>query len=221
MCPSSRKALPLLAALLALATGAAAQTLPYVSGAVGFHYQQFPFGSYRGDFAATGTLPVLPVDPVTFDQAVGGFHSSAPDSVTAVWYAIVGGSPSTMDVALLWMRRPGAVLAPGSYPIDPLGRTVLFAYADGVSGFTPPDDPAGADLADWLAGVVADHVFLALSGSVTVASAGSDGFSGTFSGLAGDASPMLITISNGTFALDGIGVSVEEVNWGDMKAAFR
>jgi len=39
MKPSAKRALPLLAALLALATAAAAQTLPYVGGAVGFHYQ--------------------------------------------------------------------------------------------------------------------------------------------------------------------------------------
>lgn len=221
MKPSAKRALPLLAALLALATAAAAQTLPYVGGAVGFHYQQFPFGAYRGDFAATGTLPIPPVDPATLDQAVGGFWSSAPDSVTAVWYALVAQTPTTMDLALLWLRKPGAALPPGSYPIDALGRTVLFAFADDVTGFTPPADPAGADLADWLAGVEADHVFLALSGAVQVASAGPFGFTGTFAGTAADASPMLISISGGTFALDGIDVAVEDVNWGDVKATFR
>lgn len=218
---SATMLLPLVTALLALATGAAAQTLPYVGGAVGLHYQQFPFGAYRGDFAAAGTLPVLPIDPATLDQAVGGFYASTPDSVTAVWYAAVAQTPATMDVALLWMRKPGATLPPGNYPIDALGRTVLFAYADDVSGFTPPADPAGADLADWLDGVVAERIFLALSGTVQVATAGPLGFTGTFSGLASDASPMFITISNGTFALDGLDVAVEDRNWGDVKAAFR
>jgi hypothetical protein len=32
---------------------------------------------------------------------------------------------------------------------------------------------------------------------------------------------MIISISNGTFALDGMDVPVEASSWGDLKAAYR
>ena len=214
-------ALSVLLSALLLAGAAGAQSWPYVGGAAGFHYQQFPFGAYRGDFAAAGLPLDGPIVPDDLDQAVGGLYTSANDTTTAFWYAAVAQADSTVDLAVLWVRRPGGGLSPGDYPIDAIGRTVLFGYIDGISDFTPPADPTNFDPAAWLDGLVCEHLFLALSGSVHVGSVSALGWSGTFSGLAADPAPLMISISGGYFALNGLDVAVEQESWGGLKATFR
>ena len=64
---------PMIVGFLLLAGASAAQvpiTFPYVDGNVGFHYQQWPFGPYAGDFQATGVQFEDPPGPGAFDQAV-------------------------------------------------------------------------------------------------------------------------------------------------------
>ncbi len=224
LAPSPHRALlPVLFALAAvggLAAAAGAETWPYVAGATGFHYQQFPFGSYHGDFAAAGLPLDGPIVPGEIFQTVGGFHITDSDTTTAFWYAAVAQPDTTVDLAVLWVRRPGT-LAAGSYAIDPVGRTVLFGWIDGISDFTPPTDPADFDPAAWLNGLVCEHLFLAVSGTVQVGNVSALGWSGTFSGLAADANLLMISLSGGFYALDGVDVAVQLESWGDLKATFR
>jgi hypothetical protein len=214
----------LIVGILLLAGVSAAQvpvSFPYFRGFVGFHYQQWPFGSYEGDFLATGDLFEDPPGPGAFDQAVGGLFSISQDTTTAFCYAAVLTPDQTVDLALLWVRKPGSSLPPGEYPIDVLGRTVLFAFVDGISDFTPPVDPDGFDPSDWLGSVAYEHLFLAVSGSVYVYGAEPRVFSGTFEGTAADAGLMVITIEDGGFQLDGIEIGNDSASWGDVKAIFR
>ncbi len=202
-----KKILPLVATLL-LASGAGAQAAwPYVAGSVGFHYQQFPFPVYSGNFAAT--------------ESVGGFFTASQDTATAMWYAAVAQTDSTVDLAMAWVRKPGATLPVGSYPIDVAGRTVLFAYVDELAGFTVPGAADLADPAAWLAGLRYGHLFLAVTGTVRLTALDQVTMAGTFSGTAADTGLMIISVSNGTFALEGMDVPVEASSWGDLKAAYR
>ncbi len=215
---------PMIVGFLLLAGASAAQvpiTFPYVYGNVGFHYQQWPFGPYAGYFQATGVQFEDPPGPGAFDQAVGGLFTISQDTTTAFWYAAVLTPEQTVDLALLWVRKPGNSLPPGDYPIDVLGRTVLFAYVDGISDFTPPADPGGFNPSDWLGSVTYEHLFLAVSGTVHVDMANPRMFSGTFEGTAADAGLMVITIEDGWFQLDGIDIGNESASWGDVKAIFR
>lgn len=210
----------LAAAVGVAAAAAAATTWPYIGGAVDFHYQQFPFGAYRGDFSAVGLPLELPIDPELQPQAVGGLFTTGSDTTTAFWYAAVVQPDTTVDLAVLWVRRPGA-LPVGDYPVDVLGRTVLFGYVAGISDFTPPADPLDFDPAAWLDGLVCEHLFLAVSGTVHIVQVGELGWSGTFSGLAADPSPLAVTISGGAFVLNGVDVAVRNESWGALKASFR
>ncbi len=209
---------------LMLAAAAFAQppvSAPYVGGTVSFHYQQWPFGSYAGNFQATGTLFDGPLVPGAFEQAVGGLYTTAQDTTTAFWYAAVLAPDLTVDLALLWVRKPGAELPPGDYAVDVLGRTVLFAFVDGISDFMPPEDPGDFDPSQWLGSVTYEHLFLAISGSVHVGDATALGCSGTFTGRAADAGLMFVDLTTGAFALDGLEVGVGSAGWGDVKALFR
>lgn len=215
---------PLIAGLLLLAGVSAAQvpvSFPYFRGGVGCHYQQWPFGPYAGDFLATGDQFEDPPGPGAFDQAVGGLFTISQDTTTAFWYAAVLTPDQTVDLSLLWVRKPGSSLPHGDYPIDVLGRSVLFAFIDGISDFAPPTDPGGFDPSAWLEGLTCEHLFLAVGGTVHVGAASPRTFSGTFAGTAADAGLMAVTISNGLFSLEGIEIGNESANWGDVKAIFR
>ncbi|MBK6898015.1 MAG: hypothetical protein IPH09_01650 [bacterium] len=215
---------PLIAGLLLLAGVSAAQvpvSFPYFRGGVDFHYQQWPFGPYAGDFQATGDQFEDPPGPGAFDQAVGGLFTTSQDTTTAFWYAAVLTPEQNVDLALLWVRKPGSSLPSGDYPIDVLGRTVLFAFVDGISDFTPPADPGGFDPSDWLGSVTYEHLFLAVGGTVHVGWADPRAFSGTFTGTAADAGLTVITISDGMFQLEGIEIGNESASWGEVKAIFR
>ena len=117
---------------------------------------------------------------------------------------------------MVWVRKPGA-LNTGSYPIDVVGRTVLFGYAEGISDFNLPADPTTVDPAAWLDALVCEHLFLALNGTVRIDAVNALSWSGGFSGLAADASLLAISISNGVYALDGLDVAVEQRRWGELK----
>lgn len=215
---------PLIVGLLLLAGVSAAQVpvgFPYIRGFVGFHYQQWPIGPYAGNFYASGDQFADPPGPGAFDQAVGGLFTISQDTTTAFCYAAVLTPDQTVDLALLWVRKPGSSLPPGDYPIDVLGRTVLFAFVDGISDFTPPADPGGFDPSDWLGSVTYEHLFLAVSGTVHVDGAEPRVFRGAFEGTAADAGLMVVTITEGGFQLDGLDIGNESASWGDVKAIFR
>jgi hypothetical protein len=212
------------AACLLLAATAAAQpafTWPYGQGSVSFHYQQWPFGTYAGDFQADGHQFDGPFIPGDFDQAVGGLCTSVQDTTTAFWYAAVLEPDQSVDLSMLWVRKPGAELTPGDYPVDVLGRTVLFAFIDGITDFTPPDDFGSFDPSAWLDSITCEHLFMAISGTVHLDHIGIRSFVGTFSGVASDTGLMFVSISSGTFWVIGPEVGNEEASWGDVKALFR
>lgn len=194
---------------------------PYVSGDVSFHYQQFPWGVYAGDFLAQGLGFDDQLPGWEFDQAVGGLFAAAPDTTTAFWYAATLEPDLTVDLALLWVRKPGDGIPAGDYAVDVPGRTVLFAYVDGISDFTLPAAPVGFDPSQWLGSVTCEHLFLAISGTVHVTEANARGFDGTFTGIAADTELMLVSIGSGEFQLEGVDVGNEAASWGDVKALFR
>ncbi|MDO9693964.1 MAG: hypothetical protein Q7W56_04485 [Candidatus Latescibacteria bacterium] len=212
------------AAFLLIAATAAAQpapTWPYGRGNVAFHYQQWPIGSYAGDFQAEGHQFEGPFIPEDSNQAVGGLCTSVQDTTTAFWYAAVLESDQSVDLSLLWVRKPGAELTPGEYHVDVLGRSVLFAFIDGITDFTPPDDFGSFDPSAWLGSITYEHLFMAISGTVSIDQIDNWGFGGTFSGVASDTGLMFINISSGTFWVRGPEVGNEAASWGDVKALYR
>lgn len=204
---------------LFLPTAATAEN--YNAGAVGFRFQQLPWGEYAGEFQASGRcLSVSPM-PSETEQVVGGQYVTVADTTTAFWYAATLEADQTVDLALLWVRRAGYLIPQGDYPVDALGRTVMFVFVDGITDFTPPVDPVGFAPAEWLDGLTCEHLFLAIAGTVHIQMAGLRGFDGTFDGTALDTELMLAEFSDGMFELEGVCIANEAANWGSVKAAFR
>lgn len=200
------KALLAVLACLALALPALAQETPVVftSGLYAFDYQQWPFGSYSGSFSAEGAS----LDSLIWGggqlQAAGGSLQMVQDSTIAWAYGAVYQEDQTVDLGLLFLRRPG-VLAPGVYPIDVTGFTSQFVFFDGMSGLTIPEDPT--DIQAWLDALAAEHRFFGATGSITVSEVSDSSFVGSFSGRMLDPTTLtIITISSGVFDMAGLPV---------------
>lgn len=198
----------LLAALacLVLALPALAQDTPVVftGGLLAFDYQQWPFGSYSGSFSAEGAS----LDSLIWGsgqlQAAGGSLQVVEDSTIAWAYGAVLQEDQTVDLGLLFLRRPGA-LAPGNYPIDVTGFTSQFVFFDGMSGLTIPEDPT--DIQAWLDALAAEHRFFGATGSITVSEVSDSSFVGSFSGRMLDPATLtIITISGGVFDMAGLAI---------------
>jgi hypothetical protein len=81
----------------------------FTQGRLAFDYQQWPFGSYSGSFDAEGAS----LDSLIWGEgqleAVGGSIQVLQDSTIAWAYGAVYEADQTVDLALLFLRRPGAL----------------------------------------------------------------------------------------------------------------
>lgn len=194
--------LSLMVCLLLVHTPAPAEQLgAYAEGSLSFHYQQWPFGSFSGDFSATGTV----LDTTGWQngqtESCGGSISAAADSFTVWGYGATLNADSTTDLAGIWVRTVGAP-QPGNYAVDMQDFTAGFIFFDNISGFTPPAD--STDPAAWLDGIVADHKFAASGGSIQVSAVADTVFLGSFSGSMVDPNTfMIISVSGGSFDFTG------------------
>jgi hypothetical protein len=173
----------------------------YTEGLLAFDYQQWPFGSYSGSFSAEGAS----LDSLIWGEgqlaAAGGSIQVLQDSTIAWAYGAVYEADESVDLGLLFLRRPGP-LTPGVYPIDVTGFTAQLIFFDGMSGLTIPEDPT--DIQAWLDALAAEHKFFGATGSITVSEVSDSSFVGSFSGRMLDPTTFtIITISNGVFAMQG------------------
>ncbi len=198
----------LLGILICLTSPTLAQDGPiaiYDEGSLSFHYAQWPWGSYEGDFSAEGAL----LDSLLWGseqlESCGGSLETNADTTFAWGYGAVYNADDTVDLAGLFVRSAGE-LAPGSYPVDVTDFMADFFYFDDISDFTIPENPDS--ITDWLGLVEAEHKFLGASGSITVAAVSDTSFAGSFSGTMLDPeSLMVIEITSGLFAYTGAPVT--------------
>ena len=173
----------------------------YTEGLLAFDYQQWPFGSYGGSFSAEGASLDSLIWGGAQTEAAGGSIQVVQDSTIAWAYGAVYEADQSVDLGLLFLRRPG-VLTPGTYPIDVTGFTVQYVFFDGLAGLTIPEDPT--DLQAWLDALAAEHKFFGATGSITVSELSDSSFAGSFSGRMLDPTTLtIVTISNGVFAMQG------------------
>ncbi len=199
----------LLLGILILAQPTLAQDHPpydvvYYEGEFGFHYQQWPFGGYNGDFYANG--PQLD-DDGNFEpgetNAVGGFTYTDNDTTVVYCYGAILNPDTTVDLALCFVRTQGE-FTPGTYPVDAVDFMGGFAFFDDIANFQLPVDFDPASLQQWLDDTIADHKFISTSGSITVNEASVDNLIGSFTGSALDAQTlMIISVTDGAFDLAG------------------
>ena len=214
-------ALVLVAFAPAPAAAQADAFLPYGGGTLSFDYQQWPSGPFAGEFQAAGLPFGFGADSADFQEAVGGGLVEAEGVVGCVGYAAVR-DPGTglVDIAALLVSRAGGLPPPGDYPVDPVGRTVLVAYAVGVADFVFPDDLATADLAAWLSGLDMERLLVATTGVVRLERADGEGMAGTFAGTLFGEDGTIVALTQGVFSI-GDTVPADAASWGGVKSLFR
>ncbi|MBN2171717.1 MAG: hypothetical protein JW819_10410 [Candidatus Krumholzibacteriota bacterium] len=196
--------LALAAALLLAALPALAQDLVlgnYLEGDLAFHYQQWPFGSYSGDFAAAGAVYDSLAWGATQFESCGGRLEVVADTTVAWGYGAVLRPDETVDLAAVFIRSIG-VPQPGGHPVDTVDLMAGMLFFDGVANFSVPTDPG--DLMEWLASLDADHTFFGTTGTIYVSAVTDSSFTGTFSGTMTDpTSLMIISVTGGVFHFAG------------------
>ncbi|HET9887820.1 MAG TPA: hypothetical protein VFR10_09915 [bacterium] len=211
------------ALLLALAVPAPARAtiLVYEQGSVGFKYAQFPAGSYGGTFFADGNV----TDPDAFPPGGSGASVAVRATVAGIDYLVIFGglqnTDDTADVSFIFLKH-SSPLAPGDYPVDPVGFSALFGFVDDASNLDLPIDPHGIDWQAWIEEIVADHKLVSASGSIHLTKVTNHEIQGTFAGLAGDfVGSMMVKFEDGEFNLDPPPLSVDQSSWGSIKNLYR
>jgi len=189
---------------LLMAPPAAAETLAnYIEGEYGFHYAQWPWGPYVGDFHALGPALGDTLDLVPGDEACGGFMTVDLDTFTAYCYGLVANLDLTYDVAGLLVRS-ATPLTPGSYPVDPVDLMGAFFFFDDIVNFELPASSAPSDLGAWLDTLVCEHKLLSSAGTIVLSAVDHTQLVGTFSGTIIDEADLLIcTVTDGVFNMVG------------------
>ena len=206
---------------LAVPAPAPATILVYEQGWVGFKFAQFPVGPYGGNFYSDGNV----TDPGAFPPGGSGASLAVRTTVAGIDYLVIFGglqnSDTTADVAFLFLKTPSP-LAPGNYPIDPVGFSALFGFVDDASGLDLPDDPHATDWTAWVAGLIAEHKLLSASGSIQLTTVTDILIEGTFSGLAAEfGNGFMVSFTDGAFSLDPPPLSVDQSSWGSIKGLYR
>jgi len=200
---------------------APATVLVYEQGSVGFTFAQFPVGPYKGEFLSNGSV----LDPGSFPPGGSGASMAVRTTVAGTHFLVIFGGlqnlDTTADVTFLFLRS-SSPLAPGVYPVDPVGFSAIFGFVDDASGLDLPDDPDATDWQAWVAGLIAEHKLLSASGSIQLTTVSDLLIEGTFSGLAGEFNNgFMVSFTDGTFSLDPPLVSVDESSWGSIKGLYR
>jgi len=180
---------------------AGAQTIyeEYEEGIVTFDYEQWPWGGMEGTYLTNG--PVWNEDlsfPEGQDSGCGGGVSGAVgDTTRAIAIGAIDNLDGSRDVAVVFVTFPTGP-AVGSYTVDAVTMTAGFVWIDDVTNLTMPEE--GDDYQLWFNGLEANHKFGSTSGTIYVTAVGTDGFAGSFSGLAGDPDDYtILDITNGQF----------------------
>ncbi len=188
---------------------AGAQTIyeEYEEGIVTFDFVQWPFGGMEGTFLAEG--PVWNEDlsfPEGQTQGCGGGISGAVgDTTKVIAIGAIDNPNGSRDAAVVFITFPEGP-AVGNYIVDSETLSAGFVWIDDVVNLTMPEE--GDDYQLWFDNLEADHKFGPYSGSINVTAVGTEGFSGTFSGMMADPDDYtLLTISNGQFEVLNTGVS--------------
>jgi hypothetical protein len=211
-------------AIPALPAAAATSEILLDDGAVTFDYAQYPAGPYAGTFTAAGPIE----DPTSFPPGTGACYGLAAEVTGTHHLVVVAGlrdGESAVDAAVVRIALPDP-LAPGVYPVDPFGQTVVFGLVDDATGFALPEDPWTADWADWAAAIVATHRFVSMSGTITIETVESGLVTGSFTGLLGEVgnaggTGIIVSVSGGTFRVGSSTTGLEPATWGDVKAVYQ
>lgn len=198
----------LLTATLAFST-AGAQTIfeEYEEGSLSFDFEQWPFGGLEGSFLADG--PVWDED-LNFPEGQtsgcgGGIAGAVGDTTRTIAIGATDNPDGSQDVAVVFVTFPEGP-AVGSYVVDTENMTVGFVWIDDAVNLTIPEE--GDDFQLWFESLEAEHKFGSTSGTVNVTAVGTEGFSGTFSGMMGEPEDyILLDITGGQFDLTNVAMA--------------
>jgi hypothetical protein len=219
------KSRTLVAALLVgglfLSHPAHAQDFLFDTGRIFFEYAQYPDGPYAGVFEAEGAID--PSDP-DFPDGVQGCYGVVMDVGGVYTLLSVAGflNPDDSIDGMVLLISSHSPLAPGDYLIDPVGFTVGIAFVDDAVGVTFPEDPFNVDWEGWLGSIEAAHVFVGVSGIITIDTINAEEAIGSFVGLLSDdfGNGISAQMSNGAFEISHTTVPTQSSTWGGIKALY-
>ena len=162
---------------------------PYLEGDYSFDYLGTEMS---GNYSVSGTI-----DPFNLPtEGTAGFYGFSSDTsiliITGVETFIVD-EVDSVNIGAIIINKPGE-LEPGTYTVDPIFQTVLFAFVLGADFTTIPED---------LEDIVADKVYISATGSITISELSDSSLTGSFSGAMLNLSNPLdfLSVTNGSFSL--------------------
>ena len=162
---------------------------PYSEGDYSFDYYG---SSMSGNYEVSGVI-----DPLNLPtEGTAGFYGFSSDTsiliITGVETFIVDEGDS-VNIGAIFINKPGE-LEPGTYTVDPIFQTALFAFVLGADFTTIPENPED---------IVADKVYISATGSITISELTEGSLSGSFSGtMLNILNPLdYINTSNASFSL--------------------
>ncbi len=190
-------------------------------GVMSVDYAQFPVGPYVGSFLSDGSIS----DPDAFPPGGPGASIAIRTNVAGVHYLVVLGGKqnpdASIDGAFLFLKS-SVPFAPGVFPIDPVGFTALFGFADDASEIDVPEITDLQNWQAWIEGIIAEHKLLSASGAIVLTSVTDGLLEGTFSGLGGEfGGGIMASFTNGVFSIGPEPLAVEGSSWGAIKGLYR
>jgi len=191
----------------------------YPSGVMSFTYQQVPFG-LNGAFASDGAVFAPAAFPAGGPGATTAMYAEAEGRAFPLVAGGVFNADRSVDAAALFLRLP-APIVPGTYSIDLVNYTAVFAFVDDATAVDLPDDITTTDFDTWVAAIQSSHKFLSAVGSITIAQIDPGTLQGMFALTATDlVTGMPVLIPDGIFSV-GTTTAVESGSWGGIKALYR
>lgn len=188
----------------------------FYSGSLDFHYAQFPFGPFSGDFSVEGEIDTTQWIP-TMDEGVGGEIASMDSTGAEQMLAIAAkrnvAEDTTYHVFGIFYRASGTIVE-GPVP-DALTSVQLFLLWNLDSLVLPTELPDSLNLEDILGALSAEHKCLGAATSLDIVHRDATTLDFTFAGMAIDLenTMFILSFTNGSSHMVGFDISPVETAW--------
>ncbi len=186
----------------------AQESTVFLQGATTCDYQQFPFGSFSGTFAAEGMIDTSDFSPEDL-QGVGGalFPDSTGAGETLFWASVVVNPDTTLDALGMFLTAPE-----GFNLGSPAGVTGGFFFVYRADTLVLPEIGDSLDIEEILGAVEAEHKLIGLPTGLEITARDESSLSLEYGGFLADMDQVtfIVSMTNGVVDLEGFSVDVDE-----------